>query len=821
MGGRLLNGAGSSLPRRRNMCLACAGFCVVVLSNAAESQQSASETKPAPGVELEEVIVTANKREQRLQDVGLSVSAVSDGELASQRIESVADLAKVIPGLQAAPSVNNTPVYTLRGVGFYETSVAAYPDVSIYLDQAPLPLSVMSRLTMFDLQRVEVLKGPQGTLFGNNATGGAINFVAAKPTGDFDAGADLGFGRFNTADAGGFLSGPITQSLQARLAVKVVQGGDWQYSYTRDDSLGSARDGAFRLILAWQPLEGLDALFNVNGWQDRSDPQAPQLARTPTPADLQAPIGTVGPTGTIGPNFPLLFYPAAPHNDRAADWSPDNRPSADDRLTQVSANVTYALTPGLAVTAISNFIHYRMQNSTEGDGTALNDLDITSDHADATTFTQEIRVAGNASGSTLRWVLGSNYERTTVEESANLIDPDASTGAQQGFSADSYVSDQKMSNVAAFGNLEFDVTNRLTLQTGLRYTQADRSTSSGTYPTPGYVEPFPGSPGLLNLLNYVWAKIYTPLFCPGVTYQPLVPGESVSINPKTCRTGVYQATLDQNNVSWSAGGTFKATADTLLYLNVARGYKDGSFPEVSAATTTQYGAVSQESVLDYEAGIKLQLAGGRVTLDADAFHYDYNDKQLRAKTVDPIFGLLDTLVNVPKSEVNGAEFEMHVRPIGGLDLRAATTYLDSKVKEYDGTVGIDRINGLAFPVRASFSGVSLPFAPRFQGSASADYAFPAGDRHQGFVGASVAAQSKSFGSLALSAQDVADSTIDAYATVDLRAGIESADDKWKVMLWGTNVTDKYYWTNALRVYDTVVRYSGRPAEYGVSISRRW
>jgi outer membrane receptor protein involved in Fe transport len=143
------------------------------------------------------------------------------------------------------------------------------------------------------------------------------------------------------------------------------------------------------------------------------------------------------------------------------------------------------------------------------------------------------------------------------------------------------------------------------------------------------------------------------------------------------------------------------------------------------------------------------------------------------------------------------------------------------VKEYDGTVGIDRINGLAFPVRASFSGVSLPFAPRFQGSASADYAFPAGDRHQGFVGASVAAQSKSFGSLALSAQDVADSTIDAYATVDLRAGIESADDKWKVMLWGTNVTDKYYWTNALRVYDTVVRYSGRPAEYGVSISRRW
>jgi outer membrane receptor protein involved in Fe transport len=795
------------------------GFSILMCWNPARPQQSPSDTSAAP-VELDEVIVTANKREQRLQDVGLSVSAVGDGALASQRIESVADLAKVIPGLQAAPSVDNTPVYTLRGVGFYETSVAAYPDVSIYLDQAPLPLSVMSKLTMFDLQRVEVLKGPQGTLFGNNATGGALNFVAAKPTRDFDAGADLSFGRFNTVDFGGFVSGPLAQNLEVRLAVKTVQGGDWQYSYTRDDSLGSTRDAAFRLTAAWQPLEGLDVLFNVNGWQDRSDPQAPQLARTPTPADLQAPVGTVGPTGTIGPNFPILFYPAAPHDDRAADWSPDNRPSADDRLTQVSANVTYALAPGLAVTAISNYIHYRMQNSTEGDGTALNDLDITSDHADATTFTQEIRIAGNASSSALRWVLGGNYERTAVDESTNLVNPDSSTGAQQGFSADSYVSDQKMSNTAAFGNLEFDVTSRITLQTGLRYTQADRRTSSGTYPTPGYVEPFAGSPGLLNLLNYVWADIYTPLFCPGVTYQPLVPGESVSINPKTCRTGVYQATLDQNNVSWSAGGTFKATPDTLLYVNVARGYKDGSFPEVSAATTAQYAAVSQESVLDYEAGIKTQLAGGRVTLNVDAFHYDYKDKQLRAKTVDAIFGLLDTLVNVPKSEVNGAEFELHVRPVDGLDLRAAATYLESKVREYDGTVGIDRVNGLAFPVLASFSGVSLPFAPRFQGSASADYAFRAWARYQAFVGASLAAQSKSLGSLALSAQDVADATIDAHATVDLRAGVASADDKWKVTLWGTNVTDKYYWTNALRVYDTVVRYSGRPAEYGISINWR-
>jgi outer membrane receptor protein involved in Fe transport len=300
-----------------------------------------------------------------------------------------------------------------------------------------------------------------------------------------------------------------------------------------------------------------------------------------------------------------------------------------------------------------------------------------------------------------------------------------------------------------------------------------------------------------------------------------VPGESVSINPKTCRTGLYQASIDQTNVSWSTGTSFKATRDILLYINVAKGYKAGSFPEVSAATTAQYAAVSQESVLDYEGGIKTKLASGRVTINADLFHYDYRDKQLRAKTVDPLFGLLDTLVNVPKSEVTGADLEMHLIPISGLDVRIAATYLESKIEDYDGTVGITRVNGLAFPIRASFRGVALPFAPRYQGSASVLYAFPVNASHQWFVGADIAAQSMSFGSPELSAQDVADATIDAHATVDLHAGLKSADDKWRLTLWGTNVTDRYYWTNALRVYDTVVRYSGLPAEYGISLGWRW
>jgi iron complex outermembrane receptor protein len=790
------------------------------LALALSTDASAGISSQQPS-ELDEIIVTANKREQRLQDVGATVTVIGHDTLAFQRIADVSQLAELVPGLQATITPNNTPVNTLRGVGFYDTSVAAYPDVSLYLDEAPLPLPAMSTLTMFDLQRAEILKGPQGTLFGNNATGGAINLIAAKPTKEIEAGADLSYGRFNTTDLAAFISGPLSQTVQARLAIKVAEASDWQYSYTRDDSLGSTNQIAARLLLAWQPQEGLDVLLNANAWQDRSDPQAPQLTRVTQPFDLQVPVGSSGPTGTIGANFPLLLVPAAPRNDRAADWSPNNRPDADDRLTQVSATVHYQVVPAIQLTSISNYIHFRMQNATEGGGTALNDLDITSDHADATSVTQELRLAGTTSDNVLRWVLGANYEHTIVDESVNLVFRDVSTGAIQGFSADSYESDQRMSNSAGFGNLEYDLTGQLALRGGVRFTRADRSASNETIPTPGYVEPFAGSPGLTNLLNVVWANVYTPTFCPGATYVPIVAGNSVSINPATCQTGRYEATLDQNNLSWNIGTDFKATSDILLYATVAKGYKAGSFPEVSAALTSQYAPVTQESVLDYELGFKARLAEGHVTLDGAAFHYDYSNKQLRGKTVDPLFGQLDALVNVPKSEVTGAELELNASPIVGLDVRVAATYLDSKVQRYDGIVGVTRdAQGLAFPIRSSFQGVELPFSPKFQGSGSVAYTFPLNVSHQAFVGATIAAQSKSYASLQLSPQDVADATIDPYAILNLRAGYKAANDKWRVTLWGTNVTDRYYWTNALRSYDTHVRYTGRPAEFGISVNCR-
>ena len=153
-------------------------------AHAQEATQSpppaASTSEPAQSsIDEGEIVVTANKREQNLNDVGLSVTAISGDVLAERRLTSVQDIAAAIPGLKYAESGTNTPIYTLRGIGFNEESLGVYPSVSVYIDEVPLPFPVLTLHAAFDLQRVEALKGPQGTLFGQNATGGAINYIAA------------------------------------------------------------------------------------------------------------------------------------------------------------------------------------------------------------------------------------------------------------------------------------------------------------------------------------------------------------------------------------------------------------------------------------------------------------------------------------------------------------------------------------------------------------------------------------------------------------------------------------------------------------------
>ena len=839
--------------KRSHLLTAASSTLIFALYATAAHAQTAEPAPAAPGLQGSgEIVVTANKREQNLNKVGLSVAALSGEALQNQRVTTVADLAKVTPGLTFAPTPNSTPVYTLRGVGFFEASLAAYPDVSLYIDQVPLSLPVMSSLTAFDLERVEVLKGPQGTLFGNNATGGAINFIAAKPTDVLSYGADLSYGRFNTLEVGGFISGPITDNLRARLSFKAVNGDEWQKSYTRidggvpdafkalgvpdpgsnrQDRLGKLDNIAARLLVDWDASDALRFSLNVNGWRDQNDPTAPQY----TKAVPQNPPGSAGIAGVVPADLPAFVYPHAPHNARAADWNPYLRPFQDNEFWQTALRADWDVTNDLTFTSITGYSHLDFLNATDGDGMALEGLDIGRDIGKIKSFTQEVRLA-NAASNALRFVIGGNYERTTVDETVQLYIRGTSSRAVNGFNGNFYGSDQTMKNYALFGNVEYDVAEWVTLKGGIRRTKANRDALAySSYEPDGFYEPgVLGVNSLTKFFNEIYGAIYgtnpdgtrvVPLIAvgDGLALDTRVNPDGTPVDPSTYLTaGDPFIKMREKNTSWSLGVDVKPNDDLLLYANVSKGYKAGSVPTLAGAIYDAYLPVKQESLLDYEAGFKVQLLDRKLSITGAAFYYDYKNKQLRAKFVDPIFGALDKLVNVPKSKIKGAELGITAQPVGGLTLSGSVTYLDAKVRNYNGVVG-STVNdlGLREAVLASFKGVTLPYSPKWQYALRADYEFPINDGFNGYVGAGVNGQSKSIGILTTSVQDRTDYKINARTLVDLNAGVATADGQWRVGVWGKNVFNKYYWTNSIQAYDNIMRYAARPAEYGLTVSFRY
>lgn len=841
----------NSIPRALGASASALILAVLSLAPVGASAQDAGSASASEEAQGGDIIVTANKREQSLAKVGLSISAFDSAQLENQRISDVSDLAKITPGLAVAPSPTATPVYTLRGIGFYEQSLAAYPAVSLYIDQAPLALPVMASKVPFDLERVEVLKGPQGTLFGNNSTGGAINFVAAKPTDKLSAGAQLSYGRFNTFEINGFVSGALSDTLKARIAFRVASGDDWQKSYTRvdggipasylavgvpastqrnQDTLGRTDNIAGRLLVEWAPTDRLAISLNVSGWRNQDDPQAPQYYK----ARLQYPVGTMGPagfiTGGVQANIPIRNYPAAPHNARATDWNPALRPEQDNKFWQATLRGDYDLTDSLTLTSLSGYSHLDFYNVTESDGTALNTFDIAPDVGLIKSFTTELRVA-NDSHSRTRFTVGANYEHTQADELAHFYIGDTTSYYVNGFTGNTWGSNQRMNNYALFGNLEFDVIDQVTLKGGIRQTKAKRDALMfGPYETNGYYPAGAFGPNsLTTFFNVAYGLIYGGAVAPIPVGSPITIDNRVNasgspVNPATyLKTGNPTGKLNEDSTSWSVGVDFKPTSELLLYANVSKGYKAGSYPTLAGAIYDAYNPVVQESLLDYEAGFKAQLLDRKLSVSGAAFYYDYRNKQLRAKFVDPIFGGLDNLVNVPKSRVKGFELNVGANPFEGLRLSGSVTYLDAKITKYNGIIGAvqNTATGLFTPVVASFKGAQLPFAPEWQFSLRADYSFPLTSAFEGYVGAGVNGQSKSIGVLTVVPQDIQDFKLNGRSLVDGQIGIKTTDGRWKLGLWGKNIFNKYYWTQANAAYDNIVRYTGRPAEYGLSVSFKY
>ncbi|MGE4409046.1 MAG: TonB-dependent receptor [Sphingobium sp.] len=761
------------------------------LSGTALATETAQESGPNS---FDEIIVTAQKRSERLSDVPLSVTAASGAQLARQNITSAADLERIVPGFSYQQSSYGPPVFSIRGIGVYDTFVGMSPTVTVYVDQVPLPYLAMAAGASVDLERVEVLKGPQGTLFGQNATGGAINYIAAKPTREMEAGLDLTYGRFNQFDGQVFVSGPLSDTVRARLVVRHEGRGGWQRSLSRPgDKLGDRDFTTARLLLDWEPNDRVTFSFNANGWLDKSETQAAQFVEFAPAVPNGAPI-----------SLPLADYPVAPKDPRAADWIDDHRLKHDDSMGQLSLRIDYRFDDDTTLTSISSYAHYKANATLNTDGTRGIDVMgsfvpnfLMNPHAVIDSTSQELRLAGEISG--IKYTLGGNYQHDTIDYVERLIYNGSNSGATFPWGTffnnrQQNINYQHIETASGFANLEYPLLPQLTITGAMRYSYQWRRFHGCTAD---------GGDGAMA------EAFYAPI--PGNSMA--APGECItwtsSANPTRLPDGVRNS-LNEDNVSWRAGLNWKPGRNTLIYANATKGYKSGSFTPLPAVVASQLAPVTQESVLAYEIGAKTSLLNNHIQLSGAAFHYDYRNKQILGyKVIDP-FGPLPSLQNVPKGKVDGFELELTLRPLRGLRLSSGLSYVDSQV---DGSAST--FNPYGVPI--DINGEKFPNAPTWQSVTDAQYDFSLSGGLNAYLGASVNARSHTYAAFG----ENPNFRIDGYALVGLRAGLESANGHWRAQIWGNNVGNKFYVINVSHLTDTVARTTGMPATYGVTLSFRY
>lgn len=782
------------------------------LPSAQANAETADEATEAPG---SEIIVTATRRAEPLARVGVTVTALSAEELSVFDISQPSDLARVVTGFQAVESTTTgQPVFILRGVGFDAPSPGTTSPVGVYVDEVAYPFNYMVRGVVFDLERIEVLKGPQGTLYGRNTTGGLINFIPAKPTKDFSAGVTVGIANYESWEFGGFLSGPLTSTLGGRFAFDLTgREKGWQVSVTRPgDRLGETYRRSFRGILAWNPTDRLDVQLSGTYWKLQGEPQAPQAIEFIRPANQLTPAAAA----SLIPN---------PRNSRQADFTPITRqpqsnltglirPEIDENneLRAVALRINFELSDALTLASLTSYNDFEYDYVRDAAGLQTESLTTTS-NGRLRAFAQELRLLGEIGP--LNWSVGGYYARDKTRENTigfvdelstivglrnaalginaatgNRIPPDQIRTSFRNYGADGETSGRVR---AFFGNAEYRFSELLKVTAGARYTKDTLKGSACAVDVEG---------NQLTLVNFIY---------PILTRNP-----SLVLQRNGCYTlksdfsafTRVEGTQTDDNLSFRISGDITPNDRTLFYLSFSRGYKSGNFPIFAASNETQLRPVRQEKLDAYEAGVKLSLADRRVQLNGSVYYYDYTDRQVFGREPDLIFGSLLRIVNIPRSEVYGAEAEVTARIGRTLTASASVGYLKTEVKEF---VGFDVRS--AQGIVTNFAGASLPYSPEWMLNGSLINDSPINDDYGLKTAVTLSYQTDTSSVLG----NERGFEIEDYALVGAQVGLYSRNNRWELQGFVNNLFDKYYWRNVQKGNETLIRYSGMPRTFGARL----
>lgn len=637
---------------------------------------------------IEEITVTAQKREQSTQDISLSISAFTKAELREYGFKNLFDVAQHAPNVHVISYYDNSkPEIIIRGFGLLGlfTSFEQTP-IGVYYDEVFSGSRSAHLAQMFDLERVEVLRGPQGTLYGRNTTGGAINFISRKPGDKFTAEGSVTYGRFDELNFEGGMDIPLSDTLALRIAgVKRDRDG-----YTKNvsgvpgtpDRLQDTDNWGARGILQWTPSDSMQWILNVHGYGSDTHSPAVHGQIGQGRGEPNAITGFVAPEG-----FHTLSINTAPQEDVDA-WG-----------VSLTGTIDFGDITVTSITAYEDVEAFELEDT---DASPLF-VQVFSVPDDFWQFSQEIRLASTTAG--IDWLAGAYYYTDNLKAN-NFFDGfrDPLFGVASGFEADNFL-DQDTENWAVFADMRWPVLEKFTLNGGIRYTSEDKELDADAN-----------------------VRIFFP---DGL-------GGEIPFDIPTIVDGHVET--DADDVTARAAIEWTPTEDIMIFGSYGRGFKSGGFNSQAFANISELTPYDPETVDAFEIGIRSIWFDNRFIFNATLFHQEVKDLQALIVIDDPLLGPLFFVRNAARATSKGVEIDIRAMPVEGLDIAFGLGLVDAEFDSFPFNDGTGRdatgnkmptpsltLNGLIqyeFPL-----GGGSTLTPRIDFSFVGDQYFDAQNRH--------------------------------------------------------------------------------------------
>lgn len=710
---------------------------------------------------IEEVVVTANKRAQSTQDIGVAVNAFNGDDIKDLNLETPTDLAAHTPGLSTTNGTSGgTPIFAIRGIGLDDFNINNSSGVGVYVDEVFASSPMLLGFQLMDVERVEVLKGPQGTLYGKNTTGGAINFVTNKPSDEFSASVTAGYSRWDRVDLEGFVNGALSDSVNGRLAYAYSkQSEGWQTDIDTGKDFGEVDKFALTGKLAFYLSDATDVLLSFHYGQDKSKPLSPQNDDSEARANDTLFLG-----GLLDGQ---LDVPADSTSVRVGSLDV----SRDEEGIGGAITINHDLGEATFL-SITSYEHYERDVIDNYDGTAVDFLDL-DQSGELDQVSQEFRLTSAGDGD-YSWVVGVGYSKDEVDVSDDFL---------LGFSAGVNLTtayDQTSTSWGVYWHNEYHVTDIVKLIGGIRYSNDEREFDGGTFNTDG-----------LDVLGTLAA----------LPAAPVSAGDAVLLQDDA---------ETEENISGKLGIDAQLTDDLLLYASISTSYKAGLFYGGVGSEPGVLDYVDPEEVTAYEVGFKGTLLDGALQLNAAVYSYEYEDRQSLVLVGDDVLFLVATLANVPESTINGAEMDFWWKPTEQLDIKGGVSYMDTKVEDDLTSADVRGLNLLS----AVPEGTELSQAPEWSYNFLVTYSW---DLTKKLTAKAQLNYSWSDNQFAALADPVA--LYGPIRSLGARLTLGSYEGTWEVSIWGDNLEDKvsetYSFTNNSGARTV---YRQKPNNYGISFT---